>query len=376
MSETDYYEVLGLQRTATNDEIKKAYRQLALKWHPDKNPGDSSCDERFKEIAEAYDVLSDPERRELYDRYGRDGLKARGFSAPHFSSIDEIFSQFSDVFEGSLFEGLFGGRRRGSVRRGTDIQLEIELSLEDVAAGVKRTLDVRRLVRCEECVGSGSKGKSKPAVCATCRGHGQVESVQGFFSIRRTCPRCHGEGSTITDPCSQCRGEGRRNGKSKVEIAIPAGVRDGNRVRVHGEGDAGLRGGPAGDLYCHLTIAKHELFDRDGDDLLCEIPISFSDAALGTRLEVPALSRQTEVEISAGTQSGELITVRGLGLPHLGGRGTGSLILRIVVETPKKLTPRMKEMFEELRGCESRSSHPARTGFFEKIKQYFRGADS
>jgi molecular chaperone DnaJ len=241
---------------------------------------------------------------------------------------------------------------------------------------VKRTLDVRRLVRCEECVGSGSKGKSKPAVCATCRGHGQVESVQGFFSIRRTCPRCHGEGSTITDPCSQCRGEGRRNGKSKVEIAIPAGVRDGNRVRVHGEGDAGLRGGPAGDLYCHLTIAKHELFDRDGDDLLCEIPISFSDAALGTRLEVPALSRQTEVEISAGTQSGELITVRGLGLPHLGGRGTGSLILRIVVETPKKLTPRMKEMFEELRGCESRSSHPARTGFFEKIKQYFRGADS
>ncbi len=376
MPEIDYYEALGVSRSASPEEIKKAYRQLALKWHPDKNPGDASAEDRFKEIAEAYEVLCDPDRRQLYDRYGHSGLKARGYSEPHFTTVEDIFEHFSDVFEGSVFEGLFGGgrqrSRRGGGRGGENLRVEVELSLEEVATGAQRSVEIRRQVPCEDCSGCGSRQGSKPVSCPTCRGFGQVESVQGFFSIRRACPRCHGEGAVIGDPCSRCRGEGRHQGKREVVISVPAGVHEGNQLRMHGEGDAGARGGPSGDLYCLIRERRHELFTREGDDILCEVPISFSEAALGAKVDVPTLRGKAEVTIPAGTQSGEMLRLRGQGLPSLEGGGAGSLIVRVVVETPRKLNAKMRELLDELRKAESSASHPARSGFFEKIKSYFK----
>lgn len=373
MSEIEYYEALGVARSGTSEEIKKAYRQLALKWHPDKNPGDQNAERRFKEIAEAFEVLGDPEKRELYDRYGHSGLKSRGYSGSSFSNVEDIFSQFSEIFEGSLFENVFGGRRRGGGSSGGDLRVQIELTLEEVAQGAKKTIEVRRLLRCAECDATGSRGRAKPGKCATCRGYGQVESVQGFFSIRRACPRCHGEGTSISDPCSQCRGEGRHAGRAEVVIEVPAGVSEGNQLRIHGEGDVGIRGGPAGDIYCLIREKKHELFQREGDDILCEVPISFSDAALGARIEVATLRGKADVTVPAGTHSGEMLRLRGQGLPGLQSRGLGNLIVRVVIETPKKLTPRMRELFEKLREAESEASQPRRNGFFEKIKNYLKG---
>jgi molecular chaperone DnaJ len=378
MPETDYYEALGVSRDATPEEIKKSYRQLALRWHPDKNQGDPEAEKKFKEIAEAFEVLSDPERRQLYDRYGHEGLRARGFSGSQFSSAEEIFSHFSDIFGGSLFD-LFGGgrprRRPGEGRTGASLRMAVEVSLEEVATGTRRTVDVRRQVVCEDCRGKGGREGSKLLRCATCGGHGQVEAVHGFFSIRRPCPRCDGEGVTISDPCPSCRGAGRRVGKKEVSIQIPAGIHDGNELRLSGEGDAGERGGPAGDLYCLVSVASHDFFERHRDDILCQLPISFSDAALGARVEIPTLSGRAKVTVPAGTQSGEVLRLRGQGLPSLDGRGNGSLLVKVVIETPRKLTPRARELLEELRGAESQASHPARTGFFEKIKDYLKGTD-
>jgi molecular chaperone DnaJ len=365
---------LGVSRSATPDEIKKAYRQLALKNHPDKNPGDPTAEKKFKEIAEAYEVLSDPERKQLYDRYGHEGLRARG-SEPQFTNFEDIFSHFPDIFGGSIFEGFFGGGgtgRRGE-KGGADLRVELELSLEEVATGVKRTIELRHQVRCGECDGRGARAGSRPATCQTCGGYGQVESVQGFFSIRRACPRCHGEGTVIGDPCGACRGEGRRQAKREVVVDIPAGVHDGNQLRVQQQGDAGLRGGPPGDLYCALFVRKHEFFERAGDDLLCEVPVSFADAALGAKVEVPTLKGKAKVTVPAGTQSGEILRLRGQGLPSLGRGGTGNLLVRVMVETPGKLSPRMRELFEELKKSESSASQPSRSGFFEKIKAHFKG---
>lgn len=376
MSQCDYYEALGVSRSATPDEIKKAYRQLALKYHPDKNAGDPSAEGKFKEIAEAYEVLADPERRELYNRYGHEGLRARG-SEPRFTSVEDILSQFADVFEGSsLFEGFFGGgarRRAGGARGGSDLRVELDLSLEEVVTGAKRTLELRRQVPCEECDGKGHRPGSKPVACSTCRGYGQVEAVQGFFSIRRTCPRCHGEGVVIGDPCSACRGEGRRPAKREIVVDIPPGVHDGNQLRIEGEGDVGLRGGPPGDIYCLLHVRRHELFERAGHDILCEVPVSFSDAALGAKIEVPTLRGKAKVTVPAGTQTGEVLRLRGQGVPSLDGDGTGSLLVRLMVETPKKLSPGMRELFEELKKAESSASQPARSSFFERIKAHWKG---
>lgn len=374
MTEIDYYDALSVSRSASPEEIKKAYRQLALKWHPDKNPGDVTAETKFKEIAEAYEVLSDPERRALYDRYGHQGLKAKGFNEPHFSSVQDIFSHFSEIFEGSVFEDLFGGRRRsGGARAGNDLRAEVEVTLEEVVTGVKKTIELRRQVACEECAGSGSRGRSKPTPCPTCKGYGQVESVQGFFSIRRTCPKCHGEGLTVSDPCSRCRGEGRHPARASVEVQIPPGVREGNQLRIHGEADVGVRGGPSGDIYCLIREKRHEFFAREGDDILCEVPISFSDAALGARVEVPTLRGKAELSIPAGTGSGDLLRLKGQGLPSIEGRSVGHLIARVVLETPRKLTPKMRQLFEDLRSAESSTSQPGRTGFFEKIRQYLKG---
>lgn len=369
MTEIDYYESLGVSRKASIEEIKKAYRQLALKYHPDKNPGDASAERLFKEVAEAFEVLSDPEKRAIFDRYGYQGLRSRGHSQPGFASTEDVFNHFSE-----LFEGFFGASRRSGPRGGSDLRAEIQLTLEEIATGTTKTLEIRRQVLCEECGGRGTRGKSKASTCQTCKGHGQVESVQGFFSIRRTCPRCHGEGTFISDPCQRCRGEGRHPGRVEVAVEVPAGVSEGNQIRIHGEGDTGSRGGTSGDVYCLIRERKHELFTREGDDILFEVPVSFSDAALGARVEVPTLRGKAEVNIPAGTHSGELLRLRGQGLPSLEGRRMGSLIVRVIVETPKKLTPKMQELFEELRDLESGASLPGREGFFERIKKYLKGS--
>jgi molecular chaperone DnaJ len=249
----------------------------------------------------------------------------------------------------------------------------VELSLEEVATGVRRTIEVRRQVPCDACSGSGAKAGSKPARCATCGGHGQVEAVQGFFSLRTTCPRCHGQGVTIEDPCTSCRGEGRRAGKREVVAEVPAGVHEGNQLRLRGEGDAGTRGGPAGDLFCFIKERRHDLFVREGDDVYCEVPVSFADAALGCELEVPTLRGKAAVTVTPGTQSGDILRLRGQGLPSLEGGQKGSLLVRVAVETPRRLTARMRELFGELQKAESEASQPARSGFFERLQKFFKG---
>jgi molecular chaperone DnaJ len=377
MPETDYYAALGVSRTASADDVKKAYRKLALKWHPDKNPDDAEAEQRFKGVAEAYEVLSDPARRQLYDRYGKEGLKARGYSGSSFSNAEDIFSQFSDIFEGSVFEGFFGGRtggrRRSGGHAGADLRAGLKLSLEEILTGTRRTISLRRQVECEKCGGRGSEEKANSTSCPQCNGHGQVETAQGFFSVRRTCPRCHGEGVIIRDPCTTCRGEGRHLGTREVDVRIPAGVSAGNQLRIQGEGDAGSRGGPAGDILCVIHEQEHEIFTRSQDDLLCEVPISLSDASLGAKIEVPTLKGKAEVSVVPGTQSGEVLRLRGQGLPRLDGYDTGNLLVRLAVETPRKLTKKMRQLFEELREFESRSSCPAQHGFVDKIKKYFKG---
>ena len=375
MPKTDYYEALGVARDATPEEIKKAYRLLALKWHPDKNGGDPKAEEKFKEVAEAFEVLSDPRKRGVYDRFGHDGLREGGYRGPTFTSVDEIFSHFSEILGGSLFGDLFegGGRgSRGDHRAGSDLRVEVAVTLEEVASGVERKIEMRRQVACEECGGKGGREGAKAVTCPTCHGYGHIDSVSGFFSIRRPCPRCRGEGETVADPCRACRGEGRRPAKREVTIQIPAGVRQGNQLRVRGEGDVGLRGGPTGDLYCFIRETRHPMFERDGDDLLCEVPISFSDAALGARVEVPGVKGKVRLTVPPGTQSGELLRLRGQGLPSLDGH-RGNLIVRVVVETPRKLNANARRLFEELRDAEAQGSHPARTGFFEKLREYFQG---
>lgn len=378
MQQGDYYETLGISRTATADEIRKAYRQAAIRWHPDKNPGDPKAEQKFKEVAEAFEVLNDPERKELYDRYGHEGLKARGYSGPHFTSTEEIFSHFADIFEGSIFGDLFGAglgsRARGGNRAayGADLRIEVPVTLEDVATGVERTVEFRRQQPCSKCNGRGSRS-GESSTCSTCNGYGQVESVQGFFRIRRVCPRCRGEGSVISDPCSACQGEGRSPAQREITVEVPPGVHTGNQMRIRGEGDVGPRGGPSGDLLCVFRVKPHQLFQRNGDDLLCEVPVSFADAALGAKIEIPTLTGKARVSIPAGTQSGEVLRLRKQGLPSLEGGSPGNLLVHVIVETPRKLTPRLRELLEEMKEAESEASQPDTTGFFEKIKQYLKG---
>ena len=372
MSQRDYYDVLGVSKSASADEIKKAYRSAALKNHPDKNPDDPEAEKRFKEVAEAFDVLSDEKKRALYDQHGHSGLKAGGYSQPGFGSVEDIFSQFGDIFEG--FFGGGGGGGAGGRQGGSDLAVEFELTLEEVATGATRTIELRRQIPCKDCKQTGGREGSEPTTCSTCGGYGQVEASQGFFSIRRTCPHCRGEGVQVTDPCPACRGDGRHLGSREVTVNIPAGISSGTRVRVQGEGDAGVRGGPRGDLYCRIRVKRHDFFERLEDDLLCEVPVTFTDAALGTKVEVPTIRGKAKVSVPAGTQAGEILRLRGQGLPSIEGRGTGSQLVKIVVETPRKLTPRMRELMEELRDLEeSPSTHPNRSSFFDRLKENFKG---
>jgi molecular chaperone DnaJ len=378
MAQRDYYEVLGVARNASVEEIKKAYRKLALKHHPDKNSGDPEAEAKFKEVSEAYEVLSDAERRRLYDQYGHEGLRARGYSGPSFTSVEDIFAQFGDIFEGSLFESLFGqvrrGRsaRRGGGRPGADLRIELELTFEEVATGETKSVEITRQGRCDECGASGAKRGSKVETCPTCGGYGQVQESQGFISLRRTCPQCRGEGVYSPSPCSRCRGQGTLPQKKELSIRIPPGVHDGNQIRLAGEGNDGVRGGPAGDLYCQIAVKTHEFFERYQDDVVCEVPLNISEAVLGARIDVPTLRGTAKVSVPPGTHSGEVLRLKGQGFPNLDGYGTGDQLIKVMVETPRKLTPRMRELFEELRLLEQENSTPGRNRFFEKLKNYFK----
>jgi len=380
MAQRDYYEVLGVARNAPLEEIKKAYRKLALKYHPDKNSGDSTAEVKFKEVSEAFEVLSDPEKRQLYDQYGHEGMRARGYAGPSFTSVEDIFSQFGDIFEGSIFESLFGQARRGRGRQrrsegreGADLRIELILSFEEVATGGQKTVEYKRQVKCPECAGSGAAKNSRPATCPTCGGYGQVQESQGFISLRRTCPQCRGEGVYCPHPCKTCRGEGTVARKKEITIKVPAGVHDGNQIRIPGEGNDGVRGGETGDLYCLIAVKPHDFFERYNDDVVCELPITVSEAALGERIDVPTLRGPAKVVVPPGTQSGEILRLKGQGFPNLDGYGTGDQLIKVMVETPRKLTPRMRELFEELRSLETDHASPARNKFFEKLKSYFKG---
>ncbi len=351
MAKKDYYEVLGVARQASAGEIKKAYRQMALRYHPDRNPGNKEAEERFKETAEAYSVLIDGQKRSVYDRYGHDGLRGEGFQG--FSGFDSsVFADFEDILGnlfGFSFGDFFGGRTRGRERqRGSDLGLEVEIGLEDAAAGVDREIKLSRAEVCASCRGSKRKAGSPPAACPSCAGRGQVRYQQGFFTVARTCPRCQGQGEIISSPCEACEGRGHVKEKRTLQVRVPAGVDDGSRLRLVGEGEAGDEGMPAGDLYVVVRVRKHPFFERDGNDLACQVEISFTQAALGARVEVPTLDGSEVLKIPAGTQPGETFKLKGKGLPDLSGRRRGDLFVRAQVKTPEALSREQRNLLAEL----------------------------
>ena len=373
----DFYEVLGVPRDADEGAIKGAYRKLALQWHPDRNPGNAEAGDRFKEIARAYQVLGDPEKRALYDRHGHDGLEASegpggagGFGG--YASPEDLFA--SIFGGGGAFEELFGGGGGGRSGRGAHLAAVIEIPFEDMARGAERTLRVRRRDRCGKCGGSGAKPGTSPTTCSTCGGAGAVQRSAGFFALRSTCPRCRGRGSVVRDPCPGCRGDGRVQGEHEIRVRIPAGVEDGTRLRVSGEGDAGEEGGPSGDLFVEVHVRQHPMFGRDGSDVFCEVPISFARAALGGEVEVPTLQGRSRLKVPAGTQGGQVLRMRGLGIPDPRGRGgRGDMLVRVVVEVPKKPTKREAELLRELDALQEAHPGEARKSFLEALKRLFQG---
>ncbi len=374
----DYYEILGVPRNASLEEIKKAYRTLALKYHPDKNPGDKEAEQRFKELAEAYEVLSDPEKRRRYDQFGHDGVRAGG--GPRFHTVEDIFAAFGDIFGGGIFDdffGPFGGRRttrrRTTGRAGADLRIELALTFEEAARGTVKEVSLRREAACRRCDGTGVAPGGRLQRCRTCGGAGQVLAAQGFFSVRTTCPHCRGEGVNVSEPCRTCGGRGTVLETTDLTVEIPPGVRDGTRLVKQGFGNAGVRGGPDGDLQVVIRLQPHPVFERYEDDVICEVPITFSQAALGATVVVPTLYGTAEVKIPAGIASGEVLRLRGQGFPHLEGRGRGDQLLRVVVETPKRLTPKQRKLFEELAKLEKedRSGMPKLRSFLAKLKEYF-----
>ena len=376
----DYYQVLGVEKTATQDEIKKAYRKLAMKYHPDRNPGDKAAEEKFKEAAEAYEVLHDENKRKRYDMHGHEGLSGMGGEgAPNFSSFEDIFSHFADIFGGgggggSIFESVFGGGGSGfgqGVRAGASLKCRVNITFEESATGTTKTIELRRNEICSKCHGSGAASGSKPRTCSTCGGRGQVYRNQGFFSVAQTCPTCHGKGVFVDKPCTQCNGTGRESKVVRIKVNIPAGIEDGTRLRIPDEGEPSDSGGPRGDLYCYIFVSEHDFFNRQGDDVVCQIPITFSQAALGTELEVPTLKNKARVKIPAGTQSGQVFRLRGLGFKRLRDKSEGDQIVQVIVETPKKLTPRQQELFREMAELEETYVSPQRKGFMDRWKDYF-----
>lgn len=371
----DYYEVLGVPKGASADEIKKAYRKLALKFHPDQNQGDAEAEANFKEAAEAYDVLSDDQKRGKYDQFGHAAFEGgMGGAGQRFTNVEDIFEHFGDIFGGGIFGDLFGGggrrrRQRGGPRPGRDLKIVLDLTLEEIDQGATKTVSIKRQEHCEACNGTGGKDGSKPVTCGTCNGSGQVARNQGFFSIATPCPTCGGRGVVIEDPCTVCRGQGRVAHKSDLDVEVPAGVEEGMRLRVEGGGDAGDPGAPRGDLYCVIREVEHKVFQRTGPDLLTEVPFSLAQLALGTKVEIPTLRGSAEVTIPAGTQVGRVFRLRGQGLPQLDGRGRGDQLMRVFLEVPTKLSDRQKELLREFEEIEEERS--GSKSFFERITDYF-----
>ena len=372
MAKRDYYEVLGVERGASEAELKKAYRRLAMKHHPDRNPGDKAAEDAFKEANEAYEVLSDASKRQAYDQYGHAGVDPQmgaGAGAAYGNA------NFSDIF-GDVFSDFFAGGRgssRGGAQRGSDLRYTLELDLEEAVRGTTVTIRVPTLVECKPCDGSGAKKGTSPVTCTTCGGIGQVRMQQGFFSVQQTCPRCQGSGKMISDPCSSCHGQGRVEEQKTLSVKVPPGVDTGDRIRLTGEGEAGAQGGPAGDLYVVVNVREHPIFQRDGKHLFCEVPISFADAALGGELEVPTLDGRVKLKIPEGTQTGKQFRLRGKGVAPVRGGAAGDLLCRVAVETPVNLGKRQRELLDEFRKTlQSDSSHsPKASGWFEGVKRFF-----
>jgi len=362
-----YYETLEVERTADDGTLKSAFRKLAMKWHPDKNPGDQQSEVRFKEINEAYEILKDGNKRAAYDRFGHAAFEQGNGHGPGFGA--GFASSFSDIFE-DLFG--MGGGRSGGRERGQDLRYNMEITLEDAFLGKTAQIEIPVSVTCEPCSGTGAKAGTKPKTCSKCGGAGRVRQSQGFFTLERTCPSCQGRGQVIEDPCPSCSGAGRVTRERTLSVNIPQGVEDGTRIRLAGEGEAGLRGGPSGDLYIFLSLAAHEFFQRDGADLHCRVPISMVSAALGAEFEVPTIDKgKTKVKVPSGTQSGRRFRVASKGMPVLRSRQTGDMYVQVMVETPQNLTKRQQELLSEFEKLSSGATQPEAAGFFSKVKDFF-----
>jgi molecular chaperone DnaJ len=375
MAKRDYYEVLGLEKGASVDDIKKAYRKLAMKFHPDRNPGNKEAEASFKEAAEAYEVLQDEQKRARYDQMGHAGVEGMGHAGGGFNSMEDIFSAFGDIFGGgggggSIFEEMLGGGRRGGGRgkpQGASLKLGLEITFREAVSGTTKTIDLKRHERCETCRGSGAKAGTKPKTCPLCHGHGAVRQGQGFFVVQTTCPQCGGAGKVIADPCGACDGQGQVPKKNTIKVRIPAGVEDGSRLRVAGEGDAGPEGADRGDLYVYIQVKADPFFERHNDDLVCKVPVTYAQACLGAEIAVPTLDGEATLRIPAGTQPNDVLRMRGQGVPVRGGRGDQLVVVQVLV--PKKTTKRQEELLKELGEIELAAGE--QKSFFDRLKRMF-----
>jgi molecular chaperone DnaJ len=373
MAKADFYELLGVSRDADEKAVKAAFRKLAMQFHPDRNPGDHTAEIKFKEVTAAYECLKDPQKRAAYDRFGHAAFENGGGGPAGFSG--DFAASMSDIFD-NIFGDFMGGGRRGTSRsgreRGADLRYNMEITLEEAFAGKTAEIEVPTKVVCKTCAGSGAKPGSSPKVCATCEGHGRVRAAQGFFSIERTCPTCHGRGEVISDPCPECNGIGRTTENRTLSVNIPAGIEDGTRIRLAGEGEAGLRGGPSGDLYIFLSIRPHEFFQRDGADIFCRVPISMTTAALGGEFQVPTIEGgKTKVKVPEGTQTGKQFRLKGKGMPVLRSTRVGEMYIQVVVETPRNLTRKQRDLLEEFEKASSAENNPESAGFFTRVRDFF-----
>lgn len=370
-TQRDYYEVLGVERTASESEIASAYRKLAILHHPDKNPGDEGAVEMFKQAAEAFEVLNDTEKRSRYDRYGHAGVNGQGHAGGGFGDVEDIFSAFGDIF-GDLFGGGGGrGGGRGRARQGRDVRCDVTLTLHEAADGCEKEVEFHRHEACDDCHGSGAAPGSSREQCGYCGGMGRVIQSAGIVRMQTTCPACHGEGSSVSKPCGKCRGAGQQLRKVVTKVHIPAGVDDGMRVRISGEGEPSPGGGPRGDCYCFVSVLSHTLFEREGQHLVCRVPISYTQAALGSAIEIPTLQGKTEFEVPPGTQSGEVFRMPGRGMPDPRRRGLGDLLVQVTIEVPKKLSKEEQQKLRELAKLEHKNVAPERKTFFQSLKNYF-----
>jgi molecular chaperone DnaJ len=364
MEDKDYYKILGVSRNASEDEIKKSYRKIAMQSHPDRNPGNKEAEEKFKIASEAYEVLRDPEKREIYDRYGIEGLKGTGFTG--FRGFEDIFSTFGDIFEDFFGFGTTH-RRRTRARPGADLRYDFKISFYEAAFGKETEIEIPKNVLCEVCKGTGAKPGTYPNPCPSCKGTGQVTRSQGFFTISTTCGQCRGEGNIISHPCKECRGHGRVRKNKKIQINIPPGVDTGSKLRIRGEGEEGEKGGPPGDLFVFLYVEPHEFFSREGDDIICQIPISFTQAALGAEIEIPTLNGKRNITIQKGIETGEIIKIKGEGFPRLRGYGRGDQFIQIIVKTPKNLSKRQEEILKEFEELNKKNDNKE-----ERWKRFFK----